>query len=432
MSIRTITYNFNGSIVFPDTTQYGGVRYEDNATLVRFAIAPDFEQNAIEKFGAKELIYRIDFNGTLSGYNPSESLEKQGNTVGRTIPLAVTAAGEQITACLVVTALSDDNKVVGVISSVPVKIYFDNVQRDESDGIEITENITAIENKTLKLCGLAEKFSDSAKNSASFAAAAADGAEEAMLKTCEMKRALEDGTEFVFLGGDSAENIEVKLVVDEEISTVSENAVKNKAITEAINSAKNELKEYTDNKIETFGFIKVETTLPIEGIENRIYLVPKNEAEGNDLFDEYIWANDKWEFITTKQMDLSGYIKKEDVADYVVEEGNFGIWRYRKWQSGIAECWGNCTTSITCTEQRNSVYVDSLKRLSLPTDLFIAAPIVNINALHATGWNFLIAHIYSVDMAVVSYLPASTGQINDMQTVTFSVTARGKWKREEV
>ena len=28
------------------------------------------------------------------------------------------------------------------------------------------------------------------------------------------------------------------------------------------------------------------------------------------------------------------------VADYVVAQGTSGNWRYRKWNSGIAECWG--------------------------------------------------------------------------------------------
>lgn len=28
------------------------------------------------------------------------------------------------------------------------------------------------------------------------------------------------------------------------------------------------------------------------------------------------------------------------IADYVVEQGTSGIWTYRKWNSGIAECWG--------------------------------------------------------------------------------------------
>lgn len=31
-------------------------------------------------------------------------------------------------------------------------------------------------------------------------------------------------------------------------------------------------------------------------------------------------------------------------ADYVVETGNTGIWYYRKWKSGYAECWGNMST----------------------------------------------------------------------------------------
>ncbi len=29
-----------------------------------------------------------------------------------------------------------------------------------------------------------------------------------------------------------------------------------------------------------------------------------------------------------------------EAADYIVEEGASGIWTYRKWASGIAECWG--------------------------------------------------------------------------------------------
>ena len=27
------------------------------------------------------------------------------------------------------------------------------------------------------------------------------------------------------------------------------------------------------------------------------------------------------------------------VADYVIEQGTSGVWFYRKWNSGLAECW---------------------------------------------------------------------------------------------
>lgn len=29
------------------------------------------------------------------------------------------------------------------------------------------------------------------------------------------------------------------------------------------------------------------------------------------------------------------------VVDYVVEQGKIGAWTYRKWSSGVAECWGS-------------------------------------------------------------------------------------------
>ena len=31
------------------------------------------------------------------------------------------------------------------------------------------------------------------------------------------------------------------------------------------------------------------------------------------------------------------------IADYVVEQRTSGIWTYRKWNSGVAECWGAIT-----------------------------------------------------------------------------------------
>ena len=356
MSLRTITYNFNGTAVSPDTVQYGGVRYEDNATLVKFVLEADFKSKILEKFSAENLAYRIDFNGAVSGYNPSENLEEKDNVVCRKISIDMTAAGEQITAVLVVTVLNAENEVLAVVSSIPVKIYFDNVQREEDGGIESAENLSAIENKTNEFCALAQKFSESAKNSAAYATAAADGAEEALQKTEELKAALEDGTEFVFLGGGANGCVSVDLVVDDAMSSVSENPVKNRAVFEAIDNVKQELKEYTDVEIATFDFIKIVDSLDENGLPNRLYLVPKSDAEGNDLFDEYIWANGKWEFITTKQIeiDLTPYVKKSDVVDYIVEQGTSGIWTYRKWNSGIFECWGSVSKEVTAFEVVNS------------------------------------------------------------------------------
>jgi hypothetical protein len=71
-------------------------------------------------------------------------------------------------------------------------------------------------------------------------------------------------------------------------------------------------KEYVDNEIATFDFIKVVDELPEVGLPNRFYLVPKEDTQTQDFFDEYIWAENGWEWLTTKQIevDLTNYIPK--------------------------------------------------------------------------------------------------------------------------
>ena len=47
-------------------------------------------------------------------------------------------------------------------------------------------------------------------------------------------------------------------------------------------------------------------------------------------------------------------------TDYVVEQGNSGIWKYRKWNSGVAECWGTEICSIViCSDELGAVYKSS-------------------------------------------------------------------------
>lgn len=71
-------------------------------------------------------------------------------------------------------------------------------------------------------------------------------------------------------------------------------------------------KDYVEQEIATFDFIKIVTELPETGLVNRTYFVPKTNTETNDLYDEYMWVDDKWELVGTKQIevDLTDYVKK--------------------------------------------------------------------------------------------------------------------------
>lgn len=53
--------------------------------------------------------------------------------------------------------------------------------------------------------------------------------------------------------------------------------------------------------------------LPENGLPNKIYLVPSNDPEAQDTFDEYIWVNGDWEKIGSVTIDLSNYYNKTEI-----------------------------------------------------------------------------------------------------------------------
>lgn len=63
-------------------------------------------------------------------------------------------------------------------------------------------------------------------------------------------------------------------------------------------------------------------------------------------------------------------------ADFITEEGTEGIWTYRKWNSGVAECWGTMTQNITSWSQWGTLYegIASSHTATYPNGLFISAP----------------------------------------------------------
>lgn len=62
-------------------------------------------------------------------------------------------------------------------------------------------------------------------------------------------------------------------------------------------------------------------------------------------------------------------------ADYVIEQGASGIWTYRKWESGIVECWGaQSYSNIDVSSAWGSVYESAWQKLAFPPGLFTAAP----------------------------------------------------------
>ena len=61
--------------------------------------------------------------------------------------------------------------------------------------------------------------------------------------------------------------------------------------------------------------------LPTENISlNTLYLVPKQDAAGNDYYDEYLYISNQWELVGTTQTNLSGYVTTEEYNKLVNNE----------------------------------------------------------------------------------------------------------------
>lgn len=107
-------------------------------------------------------------------------------------------------------------------------------------------------------------------------------------------------------------------------------------------------------------------------------------------------------------------------ADYIVEQGTDGNWIYRKWNSGIAECW--CKhTGTGGTNNFTSLTV------TYPTGLFVAAPNVQtsggLNGVARAGAMFTESSLSSC----TAYIYNPDNNSNNKACWMF-FHAIGKWK----
>lgn len=126
-----------------------------------------------------------------------------------------------------------------------------------------------------------------------------------------------------------------------------------------------------------------------------------------------------------KAVQLIRYKETQD-ADVVVEQGTSGIWTYRKWNSGIAECWGEYDKSVTGVSMTApfSGYNFDLGTIPFPTGLFNAKPVCTVSGRKNGNYT------------CVSYSnPSSTGisvefqsSVSGTATCEAHIHAKGRWK----
>lgn len=108
----------------------------------------------------------------------------------------------------------------------------------------------------------------------------------------------------------------------------------------------------------------------------------------------------------------------------VIEAGTDGIWTWRKWADGTAECWGrDSSKSISITSQWGGAYYGSVVSNSFPSSLFVATPMIQINLQGGDG---CYAGVSSVTASSLSYYPYCSK--SGTHLFVPNILAVGKWK----
>ena len=78
-------------------------------------------------------------------------------------------------------------------------------------------------------------------------------------------------------------------------------------------------------------------------------------------------------------LDVAGDVRVNGspLADFVIQQGVSGVWTYRKWKSGIAECW--CQHSFTATVSTAWGVLFESGAISLPAFPFTFAEIPQVH-----------------------------------------------------
>ena len=116
-------------------------------------------------------------------------------------------------------------------------------------------------------------------------------------------------------------------------------------------------------------------------------------------------------------------------GDYRVEEGTSGIWTYRKWASGIAECWGeHSETKAPYVILPNNWYGFYTASVSLPFT-FLQKPKVNYSMQMGASLSMTGTLLQITTSTVCGYGMAygASGSC----TITADFNVKGLWKAFE-
>ena len=117
------------------------------------------------------------------------------------------------------------------------------------------------------------------------------------------------------------------------------------------------------------------------------------------------------------------------INDYVTSTGSGSGWTWRKWNSGMAECWGNFSQTLSITTTYGSIYESASFNKTFPSGLFNATPQYCGISWNGNSNNWILGFELGGSMSSTRTqdfcgVKATSGSV----TGTVMIYAKGTWK----
>lgn len=117
-------------------------------------------------------------------------------------------------------------------------------------------------------------------------------------------------------------------------------------------------------------------------------------------------------------------------GDAIVEVGTDGMWTYKKYASGVAECWGSYSITVTEWKAWGNLYEGSPNtgEIAYPTGLFTSAPNFNAGVTGSVGAAGLETYVANTATQTPRFIVTRPSTVSSSPNFIIHIKAVGRWK----
>jgi hypothetical protein len=221
MALKTITFTVGVNEIKPATIQDGGIQGDHKKTELRFDFNDELYNYLQTKASNGKLVYRFDATDGEGTVHHSDTANLTGRRVTYPLEYTVTCHGGLVKVELIISCIEEK-----IIENKKVEYVTNEVLHTEHAQLKLTfaPYSTGDKSQPYKDISTLAKI---VKDCAERAVKAEEAAIKAQEQTDLLSAALNNGTTFIFSGGNASSEIDANFVIDSQMSDYSNNAVAN-------------------------------------------------------------------------------------------------------------------------------------------------------------------------------------------------------------